>query len=124
MSGHMQEPRHSALISEVLARLVEFRDLTRAEAASVMEEIMSGAAHDSQIAGLLTALRMKGETVEELVGFAEVLRSKVVPVSPLSLQNGNNNLVDTCGTGGDSGLTFNVSTAAAFVAAGAGLRVA
>ena len=115
---------HSALVAEIFSRLVEFRDLSRSDAAAVMEEIMSGRAHESQIAALLTALRMKGETVEELVGFAQVLRTKVLPVHPRHPENNSDGLVDTCGTGGDSGLTFNISTAAAFVAAGAGLRVA
>ena len=94
---------------------------------------MSGAATNAQIAAFLTALRMKGETVEELIGFAQVMRQKAVKVKvrardaeDLVGQTGTDRemLIDTCGTGGDASGTFNVSTATAFVVAGAGLRVA
>ena len=110
--------------------LVERRDLSRIEAAGAMEAIMSGAATNAQIAAFLTALRMKGETVEELIGFAQVMRQKVVKVRPRAgdmvgaTGTDREMLIDTCGTGGDATGTFNVSTATAFVVAGAGLRVA
>jgi anthranilate phosphoribosyltransferase len=95
-----------------------------------MDAIMSGAATNAQIAAFLTALRMKGETVEELIGFAQVMRQKVVRIrtrgDEVAALTGTDRemLIDTCGTGGDATGTFNVSTATAFVVAGAGLRVA
>ena len=110
--------------------LVERRDLSRLEAAAAMEAIMSGAATNAQIAAFLTALRMKGETVEELIGFAQVMRQKVVRIrtrgDEMAGLTGTDRemLIDTCGTGGDATGTFNVSTATAFVVAGTGLRVA
>ena len=117
-------------VAEAIRTVVEGVHLARAEAESVMEAIMSGAATDSQIASLLTALRMKGETVEELIGFARVIRTKATPVRPRTpvgaALSGTERemLVDTCGTGGDAAGTFNISTATAFVLAGAGVRVA
>ena len=108
------------MITDVIQKLVERTDLTEQEARAVMEEIMTGQATDAQIAGFLTALRMKGETSTELIGFARVMREKAEP-----LWNGEIPAVlDTCGTGGDGSGTFNISTAAAFVAAGAGVKVA
>jgi anthranilate phosphoribosyltransferase len=95
-----------------------------------MDEIMSGNATNAQIASFLTALRMKGETVEELIGFAKVMRAKASPVlSKIAVETAFSGtdremLVDTCGTGGDATGTFNISTATAFVVAGAGIRVA
>jgi anthranilate phosphoribosyltransferase len=118
------------IITDALRALVERRDLRRLEAAAAMEAIMSGAATDAQIGAFLTALRMKGETVEELIGFAQVMRDKVVQVrargEEMAALTGTDRemLIDTCGTGGDASGTFNVSTATAFVVAGAGLRVA
>jgi anthranilate phosphoribosyltransferase len=120
----------SPIISEAVRALVDRRDLTRIEAAAAMEAIMSGAATNAQIAAFLTALRMKGETVEELIGFAQVMRQKAVRVrtqaGDLVAATGTDRemLIDTCGTGGDASGTFNVSTATAFVVAGAGLKVA
>ena len=120
----------SPIISEAVKTLVEHRDLTRIEAAAAMEAIMSGAATNAQIAAFLTALRMKGETVEELIGFAQVMRQKAVRVRTRSHEaagltgTDRDMLIDTCGTGGDASGTFNVSTATAFVVAGAGLKVA
>ena len=120
----------SPIITEALRSLVDRRDLSRLEAAAAMEAIMSGAATNAQIAAFLTALRMKGETVEELIGFAQVMRQKAVKVrargADLVAQTGTDRemLIDTCGTGGDASGTFNVSTATAFVVAGAGLKVA
>jgi anthranilate phosphoribosyltransferase len=98
-------------------------DLSRQEAELAMEEILSGRADEEAILGLLSALRAKGETVGELVGFARAMRRHATPV----FANGarpDELLVDTCGTGGDSSGTFNISTAAAFVAAGAGVHIA
>lgn len=118
----------SPIITEAVRALVDRRDLTRIEAAAAMAAIMSGAATDAQIAAFLTALRMKGETVEELIGFAQVMREKVarVPARADESLTGTDRemLIDTCGTGGDASGTFNVSTATAFVVAGAGLKVA
>jgi anthranilate phosphoribosyltransferase len=120
----------SPIIIEALRALVERRDLTRIEAAAAMDAIMSGAATHAQIAAFLTALRMKGETVEELIGLAQVMRQKVTPVptrgGEMAGLTGTDRemLVDTCGTGGDASGSFNVSTATAFVVAGAGLKVA
>jgi anthranilate phosphoribosyltransferase len=117
-------------ILDGIRRVVEGRHLDRAEAALVMETIMSGGATDAQIASFLTALRMKGETVEELIGFAQVIRAKATRVRPRvhvgAAVSGTERetLVDTCGTGGDAAGTFNISTATAFVLAGAGVRVA
>ncbi len=114
--------------------------LARAEARAVMAEVLSGNCSDSQIAALLMALRMKGETVDEIVGFAEAIRAAATPLpisSPGALDLSgtgrdalaesslaNSSLVDTSGTGGDASGTFNISTATAFVTAGAGVRVA
>jgi anthranilate phosphoribosyltransferase len=106
------------VIREAISMAVDRRDLSEEEAASVMEEILSGEATPAQLAAFLTALRMKGETVEEIAGMVRVMRSKACRV-PF-----DGALLDTCGTGGDSSNSFNVSTAAAFVAAGAGARVA
>jgi len=112
------------MIHEALEKIAEGEDLTRAEAEAAMEQILSGRLSDAQIAGLLTALRIKGETVDELVGFATVMRRHASPVfSKLKLPP-DAVLVDTAGTGGDARGTFNISTAAAFVIAGAGVPVA
>lgn len=106
-------------IREALDALVnERRDLAEAETASVMREIMTGDATPAQIAAFLVALRMKGETVDEVAGMAREMREHSLHVEV------EGPLLDTCGTGGDSSGTINVSTAAAFVAAGAGARVA
>jgi anthranilate phosphoribosyltransferase len=106
------------MIRDAIATVVAARDLTEDEAAAVMEEIMSGEATPAQLAAFLTALRLKGETIDEIAGMARVMRAKA---SRLSCDGA---LLDTCGTGGDASGTFNVSTAAAFVAAAAGARVA
>jgi len=106
------------MIREAIAALVDGRSLTEAEAAAVMEEIMSGEATPAQFGAFVTALRLKGETVDEIAGMARVMREKARRVHVEGV------LLDTCGTGGDARGTFNVSTAAAFVAAGAGARVA
>jgi anthranilate phosphoribosyltransferase len=120
----------SPIIAEAVRALVDRKDLSRIEAAAAMEAIMSGAATDAQIAAFLTALRMKGETVEELIGFAQVMRQKAVKVRTRASEvvgatgTDREMLIDTAGTGGDASGTFNVSTATAFVVAGAGLKVA
>lgn len=112
------------MISDALKKLIARENLSRAEAEACMEQIFSGNANDALIAALLIALRMKGETVDELVGFATAMRRRAVNIFPDGHGHADEMLVDTCGTGGDSCNTFNVSTAAAFVVAGAGVRVA
>ncbi len=117
-------------ITEAIQKVVGRVDLTSQEAEAVLEQIMTGQCTDPQIASLLTALRMKGETVDELTGFARVMRRKAARVRSLTTVSGaiggteREALIDTCGTGGDVSGSFNVSTAAAFVVAGAGVRVA
>jgi len=104
-----------------IERVVEGESLPAADAEAAMHAILSGQASQPQIASFLTALRMKGETVEELTGFARAMRAMAVRVD-VGLNGAP--LLDTCGTGGDRSGTFNISTIAAFVAAGAGVRVA
>ena len=106
------------MIKEAINTLVSGSSLSFDEATAVMEEIMGGEATPAQIAAFVTALRIKGETVEEIAGLASVMREKAVPVKATPP------VIDTCGTGGDNSSTINISTAAAFVAAGAGLKVA
>lgn len=106
-------------IKETIYRLIERRDLSPEEAGEVMGAIMEGNTTESQIGAFLTALRMKGETTEEIAAFAQVMRRHAVTVSPAI----HKTLVDTCGTGGDGAHTFNISTASALVAAGAGVPV-
>ncbi len=106
------------MIREAIDRLVRGEHLDEDEAATVMEEIMTGEATPAQLAAFLVALRMKGETAAEIAGMAAVMREKARRVEAGS------DLLDTCGTGGDGRRTFNVSTAAALIAAGAGARVA
>src|SRR5262249_31869878 len=108
------------MITDLIQKMIDRVDLTEQEAREAMEEIMAGSATDAQIAGFLTALRMKGETAQELVGFARVMREKAMPLWDGTVLP----VLDTCGTGGDRRGTFNISTAAAFVATGAGVRVA
>ena len=110
------------MIREAIGKLVNGDHLNRAEAAAAMEEIFEGEATPSQIGAFLTALRIKGETVEEVAGLAQVMRDKATHVEiPANL---GRPVVDTCGTGGDGSNTFNISTTAAFVVAGAGAVVA
>ncbi|MGA3240300.1 MAG: anthranilate phosphoribosyltransferase [Bryobacteraceae bacterium] len=104
-----------------LERLAAGSDLSADEAQSAMQTILDGKASPAQIAGLLMALRVRGETVDELVGFARAMRQTAVRVE---LDLPGEALIDTCGTGGDGAGTFNISTVAAFVVAGAGVRVA
>ena len=105
-------------ISDVVSR----KDLSQAEISSVMEIIMEGEATPAQIGALLMGLRMKSETVDEIAGAAKVMREKAIRIH-VNLSPGES-LVDTCGTGGDGAQTFNVSTTAAFVVSGAGVKVA
>jgi anthranilate phosphoribosyltransferase len=107
------------MIKDALSRLLDGHDLTRDESRQVMDAIMSGEATPAQIGGFLVALRLKGETAAEIAGAAEAMRAHVIPVQPK-----RDDLVDTAGTGGDGGKTFNISTAAALVAAAAGAGVA
>jgi anthranilate phosphoribosyltransferase len=132
------------MILDALHRIANHsQSLERAEAREVMSEVLTGKCTDAQIAALLTALRMKGETVEEIVGFAEAIRAAAAPL-PIERTKADgaisvsgtgrdalseeslvdSSLVDTSGTGGDASGTFNISTATAFVTAGAGVRVA
>ncbi|MDD5382698.1 MAG: anthranilate phosphoribosyltransferase [Candidatus Margulisbacteria bacterium] len=104
---------------EAIKKIVEGKDLTREEAAMTMDTIMTGNATPSQIAAFITALRMKGETSDEITGCAEKMREHAVNIYPH-----HKNLVDTCGTGGDVAGTFNISTVSALVAAGAGVAIA
>ena len=117
------QPGGAHAFYQILERIVAGKDLPRADAESVMDEILSGCCSDPQIAGFLAALRLKGETVDELVGFASAMRRHAMPLFPPG-HHADESLVDTCGTGGDARGTFNISTAAAFVVAGAGVRVA
>jgi len=106
------------MITEAIRTVVEGNDLNEEQMVGVFEVIMEGHATPAQISAFLVALRLKGETEEEVAGAAKVMRAKAAKV------DAGANVVDTCGTGGDSSGTFNISTAAALVAAGAGLRVA
>lgn len=117
-------------IHAALHKLVHHQTpLTRDESRIAMHQILSGKASDLLIASFLTALAMRGETVEELVGFAQAIRAKAAPLSTTPglaaiSGTGHEALVDTCGTGGDAAGTFNISTATAFTVAGAGVKVA
>jgi len=111
----------SAALKEFIAAVVAGRDLTAEEAERAMDAIMSGEATPAQVAAFIVALRMKGETIEEITGCARAMRAKAMRVDPGS---SGFMVVDTCGTGGDAKHTFNISTAAALVAAGAGVTVA
>ncbi|MED5219209.1 MAG: anthranilate phosphoribosyltransferase [Candidatus Neomarinimicrobiota bacterium] len=106
------------MMKQILEQLLEGNDLSNDRAFDVMLSIMSGKFNDAQIAGFLMALRAKGETVDEIAGFANAMREKMVSV-PLA-----SSAIDMCGTGGDARGTFNISTAASFVVAGAGVKVA
>ena len=107
------------MIQEAIKKVVEGINLTREEARSAMENIMNGEATDAQISGFLVAMRLKGETVEEIASFTRVMREKATYIDA-----GTDQVLDTCGTGGDGAHTFNISTLSAFVAAAAGITVA
>ena len=108
------------MIREAIAHLIEGRTISQAEAEQVMTEIMDGEATPAQLGAFLMALRTKGEAVDEIAGLARVMRDRALRVEAPDPDS----LLDTCGTGGDASHTFNISTVAALVAAGAGLRVA
>lgn len=121
------------MIKEAISKIVQRENLTEKEAVDVMTEIMTGQATEAQVASFITALRMKGETVDEITGCAKVMREHATKITvkkhAVDIDRDEINIdwetiVDTCGTGGDKTKTFNVSTATAFVAAGAGLVVA
>lgn len=121
------------MIKEMIQKIVKRQDLSEEEMVQVMNEIMEGRATDAQIGAFITALRMKGETIEEITGAAKVMRAKATPIRVSSgivdldrdeINIDRETIVDTCGTGGDGTNTFNVSTTTAFVVAGGGLKVA
>jgi len=107
------------MIREAINKLVNKENLSQEESSMAMNEIMSGEATPAQISSFITALRMKGETIDEITGCAKVMREKVMPI-----KTNADYVVDTCGTGGDNSHTFNISTISALVAAGAGVRIA
>lgn len=121
------------MIREAIHKVVDRIDLEEEEMIQVMEEIMSGEATQAQIGSFITALRMKGETIDEIVGAAKVMRQMAtkIPIEGVALDLDRDDInidretiIDTCGTGGDGTLTFNISTATAFVVAGGGITVA
>jgi len=107
------------MICQAISQLLENKSLTAQQAKQVMDQVMSGQATAAQIAGFLIALRIKGETIEEITGCARAMRDAALAVTPL-----RTDIIDTCGTGGDCSGTFNISTTTAFVVAGSGLGVA
>lgn len=111
-------PAQRNALKPYIFQVIEGKDLTEEEAVEAMDCIMSGGATDAQIGSFVTALRMKGETIPEITGFARVMRQKAAPMPGCSAS------IDIVGTGGDMASTFNISTTSAFVAAGAGLKVA
>jgi anthranilate synthase/phosphoribosyltransferase len=114
-----QKQRRIPMIRETISHLLEGTSMSAEQSEAVMDEIMTGSATPAQIAGFLIALRVKGETVEEITGCARAMRKAAVRVCPR-----RTDLVDTCGTGGDHSGSFNISTTTSFVVAGAGLGVA
>ena len=104
------------MIKETIAKLMDGTDLSEKECVEAMTEIMEGKATDAQIGAFLISLRLKGETVDEIVGGARVMREKALRVDVSDIPV----VIDTCGTGGDGMTTFNVSTAAALIAASGG----
>jgi anthranilate phosphoribosyltransferase len=117
--GGDEDPAQDSSLSKFLARLVRGENLARDDASQFLERLLDSDATDAQVAAALVALAMKGETVEELVGIASGMRSRAV-----RLKTSHQRFLDTAGTGSSKAKTFNVSTAAAFVIAGAGLAVA
>ncbi|MBI3027034.1 anthranilate phosphoribosyltransferase [Candidatus Woesearchaeota archaeon] len=107
------------MIQEAISKLIQSQNLTQNETEQVMNEIMEGKATDAQTAGFLVALRIKGETIDEITACAKIMRQKANSINPKTKF-----LVDTCGTGGDKSNTFNISTASAFVVSGARAAVA
>jgi anthranilate phosphoribosyltransferase len=123
------EPSHDDLIQSTIQTIVRDKKLlARKEAREVMTRLLSGSATDAQISALLVALHNRGETADEIAGFAEAIRAAALPLpgidrASISSEQKSNPFVDTCGTGGDGHGTFNISTVAAFVLAGAGVKV-
>lgn len=107
------------MLQEIIKKIIAKENLKEKEAYDAMNEIMSGKGTNSQIGAFLAGLRMKGETTEEITGFAKAMRDNAI-----TLKLESNYVIDTCGTGGDGGKTFNISTAVALVAAAAGVKVA
>lgn len=107
------------MLQEAIKKIIMKENLTEYEAQSAMDEIMEGASSLSQIGGFLIGLRMKGETIEEITGCARSMKSKAIPLKLKA-----NYAIDTCGTGGDGGRTFNISTVVAIIAAAGGVKVA
>lgn len=105
-------------MKEILQKCIEGRTLSESEAESVMKDIMEGKVSDSQIASLITILRFRGETVDEMAGFAKAMKEHMTQLS------GFEHAIDTCGTGGDGASTFNISTASAILASSLGVKVA
>ena len=103
-----------------IQKLVDGKDLTEGEACDAMEQIMKGKASDAQIGGFLIALKLKGESPQEIKSFAEVMKKYALPVQPKTTEP----LIDMCGTGGDGTSSYNVSTCAMFIAAAAGVKIA
>lgn len=120
LENFVLEKAKFSIVQSAIKKVFLFEDLTVNESQKVMEEITSGAATSAQVASILTALSLKKESVSELTGFARVMRDKARKIKKPE----NEKVVDTCGTGGDSSGTFNISTIAALVAAGAGVTVA
>src|SRR5690606_24471419 len=106
------------MFAKFLEKVVSMEDLKLEEMDSAMRTIMEGRTSDSQLAGFLVGLRMKGESIDEVTAAARVMREKAIPIKT------NRNLIDTCGTGGDCKSTFNISTTVSLVLAAAGLSVA
>lgn len=106
-------------MKQILEKIIEKDHLTMQEAYEVMMQIMAGEINNGQLAGFLTALKTKGETAEELAGFVKAMRANAI-----TLQHDRSDAIDVCGTGGDASGTFNISTAVAFVVAGAGVPIA
>ena len=111
--------RGKKMIKDAINKVVNNENLSQEESSSAMNEIMSGEATPAQIASFITALRIKGETIDEITGCAKIMREKVTIIKANS-----EDVVDTCGTGGDGSHTFNISTVSALVAAGAGISIA
>ena len=107
------------MIKKMLLKLIDGKNLSLEESTNVMNEIMTGKVNPSLLSGILVALKSKGEIAEEIAGFALAMRE-----NSIKLNNTDDNVIDVCGTGGDSSGTFNISTAAAFVVAGAGIKIA
>ncbi len=110
------------MFKSILEKVVENINLSEDQASEMMEDIMTGKATNAQIASFITAMRMKGETIDEITGCVRVMRKHATQIKPLSIDS--EVIVDTCGTGGDKSNTFNISTVAAFITAAAGVKVA